>query len=102
MSHGPLRLQSAVERTAPFVGYLSTMLVLWFCSNRTSDSNLATPPLRPWYRHKQGYCFADILRTAQRVMSEVDVLDLARDLKDLPRTRSGPPAGVATQRSHAA
>lgn len=55
-------LKSSVEHTTPFVGYFSTMRVLWFCSNCTSDSDLAPPPLRPWYRHKQGYCFANVLR----------------------------------------
>ena len=38
-------------RTAPFVGYTYTLLVLWFATNATSSSPLATPPLRPWYRH---------------------------------------------------
>ena len=77
------RLKTSVERTAPFVGYLSTLLVLWFATNETSDSNLATPPVRPWYRHKKGYCFADIVRTAQRVLMQYDVLDPVHDCEDL-------------------
>lgn len=96
------RRKTAVERTAPFVGYTYTLLVLWFATHDTVSSPLATPPHRPWYRHKQGACFADILRTAQRVLSDVDVLDLARDLKDLPRAASSPPAGQTVQGSHAA
>jgi len=48
------RRKQAVERTAPFVGYTYTLLVLWFTTNATSSSPLATPPLRPWCRHKRG------------------------------------------------
>lgn len=84
------RLKAAVERTAPFVGYTYTLLVLWFATNQTSSSDLATPPLRPWYQHKRGYCFADILRTAQRVLSRYDVLDLARDFADLRQPVADP------------
>lgn len=96
------RLKNSVERTAPFVGYLSTMLVLWFCSNRTCESDLATPPLRPWYRHKRGYCFADILRTAQRVLGRHDVLDLVRDFEDLRKPVEPPPPRASTPQSRAA
>jgi hypothetical protein len=42
-------------------------------------SPLAAPPVRPWYRQKKGVSFADILRAAQRMLSTVDVLALARD-----------------------
>lgn len=96
------RLKNSVERTAPFVGYLSTMLVLWFCSNRTGESDLAMPPLRPWYRHKCGYCFADILRTAQRVLGRHDVLDLVRDFEDLRELVGTPPPRAPTPQSRAA
>lgn len=68
------RKQQAVERTAPLVGYIYTVLVLWF-AHSAYTSPLAAPPVRPWYSHKQGLCFADILRTAQRVLAPLDVLD---------------------------
>lgn len=93
------RLKTSVERTAPFVGYLSTLLVLWFATNQTSGSALATPPLRPWYRHKQGFCFADIVRTAQRVLMRYDVLDLVHDYENLRVVVGTPPQHRSTRQS---
>jgi len=79
------RKRAAVERTAPFVGFAYTALVLWFAEgvHRTS---IATPPLRPWYRHKRGLCFADVLRAAQRALMPLDVLDPRRSLANLRRS----------------
>jgi hypothetical protein len=96
------RLKNAVERTAPFVGYTYTLLVLWFATDATSSSPLATPPLRPWYRHKRGFCFADVLRTAQRVLGPHDVLDLANDFKDLWQGQAKSPPASSTRESEAA
>lgn len=96
------RRKTAVERTAPFVGYTYTLLVLWFATNQTSSSTLATPPLRPWYRHKRGYCFADVLRTAQRVLARYDVLDLVHDYADLRQPVGQPPPRPSTRESRAA
>jgi DDE superfamily endonuclease len=76
------RKRAAVERTAPFVGYIYTTLVIWF-AERIHATELAIPPIRPWYRHKNGLCFADVLRTAQRVLAPLDVLDPARSLDNL-------------------
>lgn len=86
------RKRAAVERVAPFVGFIYTTLVLWFADG-VSSSPVATPPLRPWYRHKRGMCFADVLRAAQRVLAGVDVLDLARDFDNL-RKRPAPAAAA--------
>jgi DDE superfamily endonuclease len=83
------RKKEAVERTAPFVGLLYTLLVLWF-TRHASQSPLAAPPTRPWYLHKQGLCFADILRTAQRVLEPIDILDPRRKPKDLRKFRRMP------------
>jgi DDE superfamily endonuclease len=83
------RKQQAVERTAPLTGFIYTLLVLWF-ADKAHCSLLATPPLRPWYPHKQGLCFADILRTAQRVLGPLDVLDPRRSLANLQKP--SPPA----------
>jgi len=90
------RKQEAILRTAPFVGYLYTLLVLWF-TTYASQSPLATPPVRPWYPHKRGFSFADILRTAQRVLRPLDVLDPRRNLKDLRKFQRAP-----TRRHHIA
>jgi len=76
------RKKAAVERTAPFVGYIYTTLVLWFAQDAWR-TDIAAPPLRPWYRHKSGSCFADILRAAQRALAPLDVLDPASTLDNL-------------------
>ena len=68
------RKQNAVERVAPFVGFMYTLLVLWFATG-AYQAPFAAPPVRPWYRHKDGLSFADILRAAQRVLATFDVLD---------------------------
>lgn len=81
-SDSSARKKKAVERTAPFVGYIYTCLVLWFSSG-VWQTLLATPPLRPWYPHKKGLCFADIIRAAQRILIHVDVLDLTRSIGNL-------------------
>lgn len=86
------RKRAAVERTAPFVGFVYTTLVLWFAEGVHSTS-IATPPLRPWYSHKSGLCFADVLRAAQRALGPLDVLDPRRSLANL--RRSSPRAALA-------
>jgi hypothetical protein len=80
------RKRAAVERTAPFVGFVYTVLVLWFAEG-VHRSRIAAPPLRPWYRHKQGLCFADVLRAAQRALTPLDVLDPRRSLANLRKPR---------------
>jgi hypothetical protein len=67
---------------APFVGLVYTTLVVW-AAEGAFRSPLAAPPTRPWYRHKKGLSFADVLRTAQRALLPIDVLDPARSLDDL-------------------
>lgn len=76
------RKAQSVLRTAPFVGLTYTVLVIWFLEG-AHTSNAAVPPYRPWYRHKSGLCFADILRAAQRVLIHIDVLDPARSIENL-------------------
>jgi hypothetical protein len=95
------RKRAAVERTAPFVGFAFTILVLWF-ADRTWRTTVATPPIRPWYCHKRGHSFADILRTAQRVLAEVDVLDPARGLDKLQQPTPRPTARTRDRRATSA
>jgi len=76
------RKKAAVERTAPFVGYTYTTLVLWFAQHAWNTA-AAAPPVRPWYPHKQGASFADVLRCAQRTLAHLDVFDLASSLDNL-------------------
>lgn len=80
------RKRAAVERTAPFVGLVYTTLVLWFAEG-IHRTRFAAPPLRPWYRHKHGLCFADVLRAAQRALMPLDVLDPRRSLANLRKRR---------------
>lgn len=56
------RTRKAVERTAPFVGLIYSLLVLWFARGAAAQAQV---PVRPWYSHKQDLSFADIVRTAR-------------------------------------
>lgn len=76
------RKEAAVLRVAPLVGLLYSTLVLWFAEG-VHTSALATPPIRPWYLHKQGLCFADVLRAARRALHAVDVLVPVSDSENL-------------------
>lgn len=67
------RKEAAVLRVAPLVGLLYSVLVLWFADGAL-QSPLAKLPVRPWYTHKRGFSFADILRTARRALDGIDVL----------------------------
>lgn len=67
------RKEAAVLRVAPLVGLLYSTLVIWFAQG-VHASALAAPPVRPWYSHKRGLCFADVLRAARRALHGVDVL----------------------------
>jgi hypothetical protein len=67
------RKEAAVLRVAPLIGLLYTVLVLWFAEGAVR-SPLAVLPVRPWYVHKRGFSFADILRTARRALADKDVL----------------------------
>lgn len=79
------RKRAAVERLAPFVGFVYSTLVLWFALG-VHQTPIATPPVRPWYRHKRGLCFADTLRAAQRTLAPFDVLDPRRSLANLRKS----------------
>lgn len=72
------RKPQAVLRVAPFVGLLYTTLVVWFIEGACT-STVAAPPLRPWYRHKRGLSFEDILRAARRTLHPFEVLVPSRD-----------------------
>ena len=77
-----------------------TVLVLWFAQG-AYRSAFAAPPLRPWYMHKRGMSFADILRAAQQVLATVDVLDLASEFDNLHETRAprARPSALAVKRA---
>jgi hypothetical protein len=86
------RRRAAVLRTAPFIGCMYSLLIVWFVQHARSITSVQFLR-RPWYAHKRGVSFADILRTAQHVLAPVEVLDLLRRPKDLcesPRLRRRP------------
>jgi len=89
LSDSPARLQSAVLRMVPFVGLLSSVLVLWF-ADEVWRTPMATPPVRPWYRHKSTFSFADILLAARRMLSGVDISDPARLFNNLHQSNPDP------------
>jgi hypothetical protein len=60
------------------------VLVVWFAKG-VATSSLGTPPERPWFPHKKGLCFADVLRAAQRALRGIDVLELPALLERLEK-----------------
>lgn len=72
LADSPALCERAVRRVVPLIGLLSSLLVVWFAEVHTSP--VVQVPVRPWYRHKKGLCFADLLRAARRTLEGVDVL----------------------------
>lgn len=86
------RSEAAVLRTAPLIGLLYSTLVVWFADTTHLDA-VAMPPIRPWYPHKRGLAFTDVLRAAQRALISTDVLDrrsYSEDLRNSGPLRSSP------------
>lgn len=84
------RLERAVRRVAPMVGLLYTVLVIWFLESHGTVF-VAEVPYRPWYTHKSGLSFADLLRTARQAFSSADILDLINDSANLKNAPPPPP-----------
>lgn len=76
------RTERAVERTAPLalIGY--SLTVLWYvqCGQRTRAANL---PTLPWYTHKAGTTFSDMLATLRRASWSERLFDPASSTSDL-------------------
>jgi hypothetical protein len=79
----------------------NTVLVLWFARG-VHQCTFAAPPLRPWYPHKRGMSFADVLRAAQRVLAPLDVLDPGRSIDNLRETQTQALPGPTTRFKRAA
>jgi hypothetical protein len=90
------RKRAAVERVAPFVALTYSSLVTWAALGAHHATSL---PVRPWYRHKRGLSFADILRTAQHALAHFDVLDPSNRCDNLRETpmRSSRSSATGTQ-----
>lgn len=95
------RVEAAVLRMAPMVGLLYSTLVLWFADG-TFQSAIAAPPTRPWYLHKRGLAFTDVLRAAQRALTSTDVLDLRCYSEDLRDSAALRPRARELERNRAA
>lgn len=67
------RVEAAVLRVTPFVGWIYTLLVVWFAESAWKHG-AAYVPIRTWYTNKEGLCFADIIRTARAVLRGVDIV----------------------------
>ena len=94
------RKKAAVERTAPFVGFSYTLLVVWAVRGG-HRLPIALPPIRPWYLHKRGLSAADLLRAAQRILGSVEVLDLPSHYDNLqkPMGQTHSPSNVSWKRA---
>lgn len=77
------RKKEAVLRTAPFVGLMYTLLVIWFTENSIDKNAIAAPPVRPWYKHKKIFSFEDILRAARRTLAPQAIFDLPSIINNL-------------------
>jgi hypothetical protein len=92
------RRERAVRRVAPLVGLLYAVLVVWFLEHH-GRTFTASVPLRPWYKHKSGLSFADILREARGAIVLHDILDLVNDSHNFENASPPPPpAPSASQR----
>jgi len=93
------RTPGAVQRTAPFVGILSSCVVL-FAAETHAEIQQTAIPTRPWYRHTRGLSFEDLLRIVRADLMEHRVLDPVCDFDNLPepppgRARPHPPTDAA-------
>lgn len=76
------RTERAVERTAPLalIGY--ALIVLWYVQHG-QRSRAAQLPTLPWYQHKAGTTFSDMLATLRRASWRERLLDPASSPTDL-------------------
>lgn len=72
----------AVERTAPFVGMIYSLVVVWFHLN-VAGTSAELFPVRPWYRTKRYSSFADILGAAQQAVCRSGLFDPACNTNNL-------------------
>lgn len=84
------RTPRAVQRTAPFVGLLYTLVVLWYaeCGHR---SPFDVWPCRPWYARKRHPSFEDMLWAVRRALSSHDIADPAHAFNNLQNPSPAPP-----------
>ena len=76
-SQSSARSEQAVLRTAPFVGLLYTLVVIWFWRTGLAHPQ-ALCPVRPWYRTKVVPSFADMLFALQVTLRQSGLFDTRR------------------------
>ena len=74
----------AVLRTAPFVGIVYSVVVLWY-AEFGRGSRFDWFPVRPWYPSKAAPSFADMLAALQRTVIDSRLFDPGRDYDDLKK-----------------
>ena len=84
------RTPRAVQRSAPFVGLLYTVVVLWY-AEAGHRSRWDVWPCRPWYRTKVSPSFEDMLWALRRAVVSHGVLDLSSELNNLRNPGRPPP-----------
>lgn len=83
------RTPLAVERTAPLVGMLYSLCVVWFHLH-VAGTNTPIFPIRPWYTKKRHPSFPDILGVAQRAAMQSGVFDPANNSNNLQNPNGAP------------
>jgi len=79
------RTERAVERTAPFAFIAYTLVIVWYALHGHS-SRAARLPCMPWYAHKAGVTFSDMLATLRRASWRQRLLDPAANAADLRKS----------------
>lgn len=79
------RTERAVERTAPFAFIAYTLVIVWFVLHGQRSSAAKLPPM-PWYAHKSGVTFSDMLATLRRASWRQRLLDPAATTADLRKS----------------
>jgi hypothetical protein len=74
--------RKAVERTAPFVAYLYSIIVVWYIT-AVPGTKLDFFPVRPWYPKKAVPSFPDMLGAAQRAALASGVFDPSNNSNNL-------------------
>lgn len=79
------RTERAVERTAPFAFIAYTLVIIWYVLHG-HGSRAAQLPSMPWYPHKAGVTFSDMLATLRRASWRQRLLDPAATTADLRKS----------------
>ena len=76
------RTERAVERTAPLALVSYSLVVLWYAMDGQC-TRAARLPVLPWYAHKAGVTFADMISTLRRASFRKRLFDPASSTREL-------------------